>query len=134
VHLGDAKSLSDRCSCDGMVEVLELVVPLNAQVVVAIVLESLVDRSEVLQATHRSNELMGRFNYIHVVQADSERIPTLLDLRVGVCGTVIVRIDISHDGDGDLRLSEDELVLENYLKVGVVVVIEFVVSRCANTS
>ena len=100
---------------------------------VAEVLESLIDWSEVLQAAHRSNKNVSRFKHSGVVQADSERIPTLLDLGVSVSGTVILGINVSHDGDVNLGLLEDELVLEDYLKVGVVVIVVKVVSRCTGS-
>jgi len=52
VYLRDAEGLSDRRTCNRMVEVLVLVVPLDSHVMVAIVLHGLVDRSQVLQAAH----------------------------------------------------------------------------------
>lgn len=106
-----------------MVEVLKFVVPLHTGIMHAIVLQSLVDRCEVLQATHRSNELMSRLNYFGVVKTDSKRVPSLFDFGVSIASAVILGIDFRHDWDVYLFLSEDKLVLEDNLKVGVEVIV-----------
>lgn len=133
MNLSDAKSLSNRRTGDGMVEVLEFVVPLHTGIMHAIVLQGLVDRSEVLQATHRSNKLMSRLNNIGVVETDSERVPTLLDFGVGVISAVILGINFHHDWDIYLGLSENKLILEDNLKVGVEIVVVNVVGRSTSS-
>ena len=133
MNFGDSASLGNRGSSDGMVEILVLVVPLDTSVVVSIVLKGLVDRSEVLQAAHGSNKYVRRFENCGVVEADSERVPALFDFRVGITSAVVIRVDIFHDRDVDILLIQEQLVLENYLKVGVVVIVFKVVSGSSGT-
>jgi hypothetical protein len=63
--------MSDRSSCDRMVEVLVFVVPLDTCVMIAIVFKSLVDRSQILETTHRSNKLMGNIEHWSIILADT---------------------------------------------------------------
>lgn len=116
-----------------MVEVLEFVVPLDTQVMEAIVLQSLIDRGEVLQTAHRSNKLMRRFKNCCVVQADTEGVPTLFDFRVGVSSAVIVRINIFHDWNIYFCLSENKSVLEENLKIGIEALVVDVAIRSARS-
>jgi len=72
---------------------------------------------------------MGRLNHSGVVEADSKGEPSLQNFRVlGACA-VIVRVDVSHDGNVHLGLSKGQLVLEDDLQVGVVVIVILVVLR-----
>jgi len=133
VDFDDSASLSNGGLGDGMVEILVLVVPLDTSVVVTIVLKGLVDRSEVLQAAHGSDKYVRRFENCGVVEADSERVPALLHFRVGISSAVVIRIDVCHDRDIDIFLTQEQLVLENYLKVGIEVVVLEVVIRSSST-
>lgn len=116
-----------------MVEVLKFVVPINTSLMHAIVLQGLVDRCEVLQATHRSNKLMSGLNYFGVVKTDSKRVPSLLDFWVGISSAVILGIDFLHDWDVHVCLSENKLVLEDNLKVGVEVIVVNPVGRSTSS-
>lgn len=116
-----------------MVEILKLIVPLDTHVVVTKVLKGLVDRSEVLQAAHGPDKLMRRLENGGVVEADSERVPTLLDFRVGITSAVVIRIDVFHDRDIDIFLPQFQLVLENNLKVSIEVVVLEIVIRSSGT-
>ena len=76
---------------------------------------------------------MGRLNHSGVVEADSKGEPSLQNFRVlGACA-VIVRVDVSHDGNVHLGLSKGQLVLEDDLQVGVVGIVIHVVLRGAGS-
>ena len=116
-----------------MIEVLEFVVPLDTHIMVSKVLQSLIDRSEILQTTLRSNKVMSRGKYSSVVQTDTEGIPLLLDFRVGVASAVIFGINIFHNWNINLWLSENKLILEDNLKIGVEAHVVYIVFRSASS-
>lgn len=133
MNLSDAASLSDRCTGDGMVEVLEFVIPRDTLIMESKVLQSLIDRSEVLETTLRSNKVMSRGKYSSVVQTDTEGIPLLLDFRVGVASAVIFGINIFHNWNINFWLSENKLILEDNLKIGVEALVVYIVFRSASS-
>lgn len=76
---------------------------------------------------------MGGLNDFCVVEADSKGEPSLQNFRVLGARAVIVRVDVRHDGDVDLRLSKRQLVLENHFQVGVPAAVLQIVLRSAGS-
>ena len=69
---------------DRVIEVTILIEPLHTEVMLTCLLERLVDRSEVFEASLRADKLMGGIVSWVVREAEAQWQPSLLHLRVGV--------------------------------------------------
>ena len=102
---------------DRVIEVTILVEPLHTQVVLACLLERLVDGGEVLEAPLRADKFVSGVVSRVVLQAEAERQPSLLDFGVGVGGHAEVRVNKGEDWQSHLALVLQKRRVEDSLEV-----------------
>jgi len=120
-NLIDAEDALNGGGGHGVVEVLVLVEPLDAEVVLAAVLEGGVHGSQVLRAAHGRDPSVGRVVDGIIVETKTGGEPSLLDFRVHVVGAVQVSIDFGENSRVDLVVVLLKGVVEHNLQVRVVV-------------
>lgn len=103
-----------------MVEILVLIEPLYAEVVLTRVLQALVHGIKVLRATHFGDPSMGWVIDRVVEETEAGRVPPLTNLGVKVNRAVEVSIDLLKDSRVDLVIVVLQSVMEDHLEVGVV--------------
>lgn len=102
-----------------MVEVNVLLVPLNGEVLLVRVDQSLIDWLEVLHSSLGRDESVSGLKSWFVTLKDGEWIPGSLALWVKSCGNVEISIDLCQDFGVDLIEFGVQLAQEDDLKVAV---------------
>ena len=125
-HLENGLELGDG---DGAVEVNILVEPLVSQAGVATVPECLIDGVQILHSALDGDEGVRWLKHRLIVQSNSQRVPSLFDLGIGIASDLQIRIHFGHQRFIEVGISINKLQNENDFLVCVELVVVHIVVR-----